>query len=226
VIRLPFADRLEAGRLLAHEFASRRPDRGSVVLGLARGGLPVANEIANRQHLALDVVVVRKIGVPWQPELAMGAIAGDACILDDELIRELEIPNETVVELTAAEKSEMQRREAVYHGLDHPEELRDRPVILVDDGLATGSTMAAAVRHVRNQKAANITVAIPVAARGACQRMRNEAEHVVCLAIPNPFLSVGRWYRNFPQLSDIDVQNILMESRRRNPLKHENVTKE
>jgi putative phosphoribosyl transferase len=219
VIRLPFADRLEAGRLLADEFASRKPDHRTVVLGLARGGLPVAYEIADRLHLPLDVIVVRKIGVPWQPELAMGAIAGTVCILDDMLIQELEIPHRTVAGVIAAEQSEMKRREALYRGHDDPQDLRGRPVILVDDGLATGSTMIAAVRHVRNLTAADVIVAIPVGARDACERMLNEADDVVCLAIPHPFLSVGRWYRNFPQLSDIEVQNVLMESHRRNPVK-------
>jgi predicted phosphoribosyltransferase len=219
VTHLPFEDRQEAGRLLAYELASRLGEHSELVLGLARGGIPVAFGIADRLHLPLDVIVVRKIGVPWQPELAMGAIAGSVCILDDPLIQELGIPNYVVAETFVAEQSEMKRREELYRGHDYPQGVQGRSVILVDDGLATGSTMLAAVRHVRGLKANTITVAIPVGASDACERIQDVVDDLVCLAMPDPFYAVGRWYRNFSQLSDIDVQNLLTESRRRNPVK-------
>jgi predicted phosphoribosyltransferase len=214
VVHLPFTDRLEAGRLLAKELALHKL-QDAVVLGLARGGVPVAFAVADRLHLPLDVIVARKLGVPWQPELAMGAIAGMAWILDGRMIRELGISDEDVEEIAAREHAEMMRREELYREGEPALDLHGRAAILVDDGLATGSTMLAAVRHARGLKAARVVIAIPVGSMQACDRLRGEADDLVCLATPELFFAVGEWYRDFRQVSDSEVRKLLAESQRR-----------
>lgn len=211
--QLPFTDRVEAGRLLARELSQRPIAKDAVVVALARGGVPVAFSVADRLHLPLDVIVARKLGVPWQPELAMGAIAGSARVLDSRMIVELGIADEDIEETIGREQSEMRRREHLYRGGRPPLDLHGRTAILVDDGLATGSTMRAAVEHARSLKAAKVIVAVPVGSVEACARLRREADDVVCLATPEFFYAVGEWYRDFQQVSDAEVQNLLTECR-------------
>lgn len=213
MIHLPFADRFEAGNELATELSHRISVRNAIVLALARGGVPVGFAIAKRLDLPLDVIVARKLGVPWQPELAMGAIAGSARTLNEGMLAELEIPAAEVEKVILREHAEMKRREELYRAGQPAPELAGRTAILVDDGLATGSTMLAAVRYVRKLKAATIVVAVPVGSREACEHLRREADEVICLAMPDFFYAVGEWYRDFNQVSDNEVRNLLAESR-------------
>jgi len=215
MIHLPFADRLEAGRLLADELALRGIGQKGVVLSLARGGVPVGFCVADHLHLPLDVIVARKLGVPWQPELAMGAIAGEARILDARIIQALRISDEDVEQIIVREQAEMRRREELYRAGAQALDLSDHTAILVDDGLATGSTMRAAVRHVRSFKPSKVIIGVPVGSREACAGLRGEVDELICLAVPELFLAVGKWYRRFQQVSDIEVQNLLAEARRR-----------
>jgi putative phosphoribosyl transferase len=184
-----------------------------VVLALPRGGVPVGFAIAERLHLPLDVVVARKLGVPWQPELAMGAIAGPVRVLDEQLIEELGIDHEEVDAIVRREQAEIKRREEIYRAGKPPLELRGRFAILVDDGIAMGSTMTAAVRFVQSLNPAGVIIAVPIGSRHACLRLAEEVDDLVCLTAPEPFYAVGQWYRDFHPVSDIEVQNLLAESR-------------
>ena len=214
-VDLPFADRVEAGRLLGAELASRRLSLNRVVLALPRGGVPVGFEVAKALYCPFDVVIVRKLGVPWQKELAMGAIAGDgARILDHDLIRTMEIPQDAIDAVLERERKELARRERLYHGGSAPaaikaEALRGMDVVLVDDGIATGSTMIAAARHVTSQRPRRLIIAAPVAAYDSGQRLLAEADECVFLALPSPFYAVGEWYRDFRQIEDEEVLEIL-----------------
>jgi len=212
MVELPFHDRIEAGRLLGAELASRELAPNTVVLALLRGGVPVGAEVAETLKVPLDIVVVRKLGVPWQPELAMGAIAGDTRVVDPELVRGLGISEEQLEGVVARETREMQRRERLYRGNLPMLNLRGRTVVLVDDGLATGSTMVAAARYVRSHHPQKVIVAVPVASSQACKRLSGEADECICLALPEPFLAVGEWYNDFRQVSDGEVQQILRRS--------------
>ena len=199
--------------MLGAELASRNLPQDSIVLALPRGGVPVGFEVARALAAPLDVVVVRKLGVPWQPELAMGAIAsGGVRILDERLILQEGIPPEEIENVAANEAQEVERRELLYRGDRPPLELRNRPVILVDDGLATGSTMLAAVKCVQSLQPSAVTVAVPVASRQACTLIRNEADDCVCLATPTPFIAVGEWYQDFRQTSDVEVRELLRQA--------------
>jgi putative phosphoribosyl transferase len=209
MIHLPFADRLEAGRLLADRLSFHGVPGEAVVLALPRGGVPVGFAIAERLRLPLEVLIARKLGVPWQPELAMGAIAGTVHLLDERLIREIGIGTEEIERIVNREQAEIRRRQDLYRAGRPPLELRGRTVILVDDGLAMGSTMTAAARYVQTLNPAAVIVAVPVASRQACDRLTREADDVVCLAAPEPFYGVGRWYRDFHQVSDTEVQTLL-----------------
>lgn len=214
MVHLPFEDRVEAGRLLADELNRRKIDGNAVVLALTRGGVPVGFEVADRLRLPLDVIVARKIGVPWQPELAMGAIAGSVQVLDKPMIQQLEIADEDVNSIVAREKAEMERREQVFREGKPAVSTEGRTALIVDDGLATGSTMLAAVRYARSLKPSKIVIAVPVGSRDACARLRKEADDLVCLAAPELFFAVGEWYRDFQQVSDDEVRHLLAESRR------------
>jgi putative phosphoribosyl transferase len=209
VLQLPFRDRAEAGCLLASELSARELGEDAIVLALPRGGLPVAIEVARMLKAQLDIVIVRKLGVPWQPELAMGALAGTTRVLDRALIDQLRIADSDIEAFVAKETREMARRERLYRGNRPAPDLAGRTVILVDDGLATGSTMLAAVRHVRACDPGKVIVAVPVASAQACGRFRKEADECVCLATPEPFFAVGEWYTDFRQVSDSEVQEIL-----------------
>jgi len=216
-VRLPFVNRVVAGRLLAEELASRKIAPPALVLALPRGGVPLGVAVAERLHLPLDVIVVRKIGVPWQPELAMGAIAGSARVLDEPLIRQLAVSQSEVESIVARERAEMNRREDLYRAGQPPLDLTGKTAILVDDGLATGTTMIAAIRHARAAGAAKVIAAVPVGSEQACRRMREETDELVCLATPEYFYAVGQWYDEFDQVTDAEVENLLQESRRSSP---------
>jgi len=205
---LPFQDRAEAGRLLASQLSTRELTN-AVVLALPRGGVPVAAEVAAALRAPLDIVVVRKLGVPWQPELAMGAICGSTRILERDEIDAIGISREQIEKVVARETREMERREKLYRSGRPALDIHGKNVLLVDDGLATGSTMAAAARHIRSLRPAKVIVAVPVASSEARDRMRHEADECLCLACPDPFFAVGQWYVNFDQVGDEEVQEIL-----------------
>jgi predicted phosphoribosyltransferase len=201
-----FADRRDAGRVLA-TLLSAYVDRPDVlVLGLPRGGVIVAAEVARALQAPLDVYVVRKVGVPWEEELAMGAVAdADTLVLNDALIDDLRLPRGDVDRVVARERLEVERRTLVYRAGRPPLDLRDRTVIVVDDGLATGATMEAAVRAIRTHRPRSIVVAVPVGARETCARLRAIADHVTCARAPEPFEAVGAWYARFEQTTDAEV---------------------
>jgi putative phosphoribosyl transferase len=212
MIQLPFADREEAGQTLADHLAFHMLAVDATVVALPRGGVPVGFAIAKQLRLPLDVLTVRKLGVPWQRELAMGAITHGVRILDEHMVGELGIYSQEIDRIAEQEEAEIGRREALYRRGRGPLELARRCVILVDDGLATGSTMSAAARCVARLNPARVIIAVPVGSREACVRLLREADDVVCLATPEPFVAVGRWYRNFRQTSDAEVENLLAQN--------------
>jgi len=204
-----FQDRAQAGRLLAEKLAglSHRPE--VVVLGLPRGGVPVAFEVAQRLQAVLDVFLVRKLGVPGQEELAMGAIAtGGICCLNDNVVRSLGISAEVLDRIIDRERLELEDRERVFR-TGHPVELRNREVVLVDDGMATGASMRAAVLAVRQRHPARVIVAAPVAARETYKEFTQLADEIVCVQTPANFEGVGQWYEDFTQTSDEEVRLLL-----------------
>lgn len=207
-------DRYQAGTLLAQRLSaySRHPD--AIVLGLPRGGVPVAYAVAKALDLPLDVFLVRKLGVPGNEEYAMGAIAsGGLRVISKSVCDMLAIPISVVEQSAQRALQEIERRENLYHG-DHPAlPLQDRIVIVVDDGLATGSTMLAAVKALRQADPARIIVAVPVAASDSCRHLRPEVDELICLATPEPFYAVGLWYEDFTQTSDAEVQALLEKAR-------------
>jgi predicted phosphoribosyltransferase len=211
-----FNDRVDAGRRLAAALAEYRGDPQAIVLALVRGGVPVGYEVAQALGLPLDVMVVRKIGMPGQEEFAIGAMAsGGVRVLNPDAPMYLTSPAE-VAEIEAREARELARRERVYRG-DRPRpDLRARTVILVDDGLATGSSMRAAIQAARQQGAAHIVVATPVGAPQTCAALRREADQVICVLAPELFYSVGQWYRRFDQTSDEEVVALLGQAWREN----------
>ncbi len=209
-----FIDRADAGRSLAQAFQGYRGRKDVTVLGLPRGGVPVASEIARALELPLDVLVVRKLGVPGQEELAMGAIASGGVIVSNPEVRSwLKLPDAVMKEVVAREKSELERRERLYRGDRTPLNLTGRTVIVVDDGAATGATMQAAVRALRNMQVARILVALPVASREAYVTLQNEADEVLSLLTPEAFSAVGQWYDTFDQTTDEQVQSLLRAAR-------------
>lgn len=216
---MTFHDRTHAGRILAghlRQYADR-PD--VIVLGLPRGGVPVAFEVAQELHVPLDVFLVRKLGVPGHEELAMGAIAsGGVRVLNRDTVDFLQIGDEVIDRVAAEEEQELRRREALYRGNRPRPPIQDRTVILVDDGLATGSTMKAAAEALRRQSPAEIVVAVPVAARSTCDEFEAYVDEVVCAETPSPFHAVGMWYEDFSQTSDQEVQRLLEEAARSKPV--------
>lgn len=207
---LKYRDRIEAGRVLARHLQTyaKRPD--TVVLALPRGGVPVGYEVARALHAPLDIFLVRKLGVPGQPELAMGAIAsGDVRVLNAEIVDALGIREEQIRQVAAREGLEIVRRERAYRGDQPPLALADKTVILVDDGLATGATMRAAARAIRTQRPHRLVVAVPVAAASTCEEFRHEVDEVVCAMTPEPFYAVGLWYQDFAPTTDDEVRTLL-----------------
>jgi len=211
---LPFRDRYDAGQQLAEKLKSEVESRDAIVLGLPRGGVPVGFEIAEALGAPLDVFLVRKLGVPGHEELAMGAIAmGGLRVLNEDLARELAIPAATIDAVEARERQEMARRERLYRGNRPSPNVRGKTVILVDDGLATGSTMVAAARAVRQLGPARVVAAVPVASADVCAAMRRFVDEMVCLETPEPFAAVGLWYEDFSPTSDAEVQELLRRTR-------------
>ena len=206
-----FKNRSEAGRFLAQKLGEYTNDRTVVVLALPRGGVPVGFEVAEALKAPLDVFVVRKLGVPGYDELAMGAIAsGDIRVLNARVLDNLDIPDDMIERAAAREKRELQRRERLYRGTRPIIDVRGRTVIIVDDGMATGSTMRAAVRALRQKKPEKIIVAVPVGARETCESFTKEVDTLcVCAVTPEPFDGVGLWYRDFEQTSDDEVRQLL-----------------
>ncbi|HKI38383.1 MAG TPA: phosphoribosyltransferase [Gemmataceae bacterium] len=205
-----FPDRAAAGRALAQQLGHYANRRDVLVLALPRGGVPVAYEVARALNAPLDVFLVRKLGVPGQEELAMGAIAsGGVRVLNEEVVRLLGIPDEVIDSVAEAEWRELARRERAYRDDRPPPEVRGRTVILIDDGLATGTTMRAAVAALRQMGPARIVVAVPVAAAATADELRDEVDDVVCLQTPEPFYAVGSWYEDFAQTSDAEVHALL-----------------
>ena len=215
-----FRDRREAGERLADELREYANRPNLIVLALPRGGVPVGFEVADALRAPLDVFVVRKLGVPGQTELAMGALAsGDVRVLDNEIIRVARVSADDIERATAAAREELSRQEVRFRGERPFPELRDRTVIVVDDGLATGSTMRAAVEALRAQQPAAIVIAVPVGARETCDAMRSIADDVVCLATPQHFRAVGMWYEDFSQTSDNEVHALLDRARHAAPVR-------
>lgn len=216
MVLLPFKDRNSAGDQLAHVLESYRGRTGLLVVGLPRGGVPVAARIAEELDVALDVMVVRKLGTPGHEELAMGAIAsGGVRVLNDEIVRYMDIDEQTIEMVTAREGEELERRERVYRQKHKKINLKDRSIILVDDGLATGTTMMAAVQSARHEGAMRLIVAVPVAPKDTINALYNAADEIVCLKTPEPFSGVGTWYVDFNQTSDEEVMALLKEARNR-----------
>src|SRR3979490_371785 len=208
-----FHDRSEAGRLLAEKVGAyaNRPD--VLVLALPRGGVPVAYEVARALGAPLDVFVVRKLGVPGYEELAMGAVAtGGVRVLNDQLVERLGIPEQLIDAVAARELQELARRERLYRGSRPPPDVRGRTVIMVDDGLATGATMYAAIEALRKQNPASIVVAVPTASPDTCEEMKKKADDVICAVTPEPFHAVGRWYQVFSQTTDEEVAELLAQA--------------
>jgi len=205
-----FPDRRTAGQALAARLGHCALLPGALVLALPRGGVPVAHEVARELGLPLDVFIVRKLGVPGHEELAMGAIAsGGVRVLNRQVIDDLGLSEDVIEAVTAAELAELQRRERLYRSHRPPPDLRGRTVILVDDGLATGSTMRAAVAAVREQGAARVIVAIPVAPPDTCDTLTHQADEVICPLRPHNFEAVGQWYQDFAQTTDEEVRALL-----------------
>lgn len=206
-----FYDRVEAGRLLGAELARRygeRPD--ALVLALPRGGVPVGYEVAQALRAPLDVFIVRKLGLPGHEELAMGAIAsGGVRVMNEDVLRYDPVPARTIDAVAAREQEELERRERSYRGSKPPLDVTGRTVFVVDDGLATGATMRAAVRALKKMHAREVIVAVPVAARETCVEFRIEADDIVCLRTPSPFQAVGLWYEDFSQTTDEEVHELL-----------------
>jgi predicted phosphoribosyltransferase len=205
-----FRDRHEAGQVLARRLQTYSGHRDVVVLALPRGGVPVAFEVARALHAPLDVFLVRKLGVPGHEELAFGAIAsGGVQVLNEEVVRGLDLSDVVIESVAGREREELARRETEYRDGRPPPLVRGRTVILIDDGLATGSTMRAVVAALRRQAPARVIVAVPVGAVSTCRELWLEADEVVCAITPEPFLAVGQWYGDFSQTTDQVVRDLL-----------------
>jgi putative phosphoribosyl transferase len=212
-MQLPYRDRRHAGRTLAEALGHYRERNDLLVLGLPRGGVPVAFEIANALEGDLDVLIVRKLGVPGHKELAMGAVArGGVRVLNDEIVGQLGIPNETIEDVVKREQIEIERRENAYRGNRPAPVMRGRSIIVVDDGLATGSTMAAAVRALRQHEPQSIAVAVPVAPEQSVTALRDECDEIICPATPPRFRAIGQWYDDFEQTKDDEVRELLAQA--------------
>jgi predicted phosphoribosyltransferase len=215
-MRPMFRDRREAGQLLATALSryAGRPD--VVVLALPRGGVPVAYEVAQALGAPLDVFVVRKLGVPGHEELAMGAVATPGVrVLNEEVVRGLGIPARMIEAVAAREQAELARRERLYRGDRPPVDVHGRTVILVDDGLATGTSIHAAIQALRQRQPARIVVAVPIAAPDRCEALKDQVDDVVCAVTPEPFHAVGLWYDDFSQTTDDEVRELLARSAER-----------
>lgn len=211
-----FRDRRDAGRQLAAHLTAYANRAGVLVLALPRGGVPVAYEVALALGAPLDLFLVRKLGVPGHEELAMGAIAmGGVRVLNPDVVQTLHISEAVIERIALAEQQELERRARLYRGDQPPPNVQGRTLILVDDGLATGSTMRAAIAALRQLDPAAIVVAVPTASLETCDALRDEADDIICAFTPHPFRAVGLWYEDFAQTSDEEVQHLLQEAQRR-----------
>ncbi len=208
-----FPNRAIAGQLLASKLAGFADQANTIVLALPRGGIPIGFEVSTSLNLPLDAFLVRKLGVPGQEELAMGAIAmGDVCVLNDDIVQGLGISQAAIAAATQAEREELARRNQLYREGKPPPVLKDQTVILVDDGLATGATMRAAVTAINAMQPKKVIIAVPVSAADTCHAFEDEVDDVICLATPEPFYAVGMWYDEFPQTSDEEVIGLLAKA--------------
>jgi predicted phosphoribosyltransferase len=208
-----FRDRFEAGGYLATALSHYAGRPNLLVLALPRGGVPVGYEVAQALHAPLDIMLVRKLGVPGHEELAMGAIAsGGIRVISDEVVRALGISERAIAAAAANEQHELERRERAYRGQRSSPEITGKTVILVDDGLATGSTMRAAVAALRAQRPERLVIAVPIAPRETCESLRHEVDEVICALTPDPFLAVGQGYQDFSQMTDEEVRDLLDRS--------------
>lgn len=215
-----FRDRSDAGRQLAARLGAYARAGDVLVLALPRGGVPVAFEVAQTLGLPLDIFVVRKLGVPGHEELAMGAIAsGGIRVLNDDVVAALGLPEALIEHVAGLEQRELERREHAYRGDRPPLDVRGRTVIVVDDGLATGASMRAAVAALRQMRPSRIVVAVPTGAARTCAEFAGEADEVVCAAMPEPFYSVGQAYEDFSQTSDAEVRDLLAQAYAAEPLR-------
>ena len=218
-MKTQFFNRTEAGQFLAENLVTYANRSDVIVLALPRGGVPVAARVAKELNAPLDVFVVRKLGLPGHPELAMGAIAsGGVRVFNGEVVNALRIPDEVIDAVSAEELVELQRRENVYLPGLPPLDVEGKTIIVVDDGIATGSTMLAAVSALRQLSAARIVVAAPVIAASACREIQRQADEVVAALIPERFYAVGQWYEDFSQTSDEEVRDLLTKTPRRQPV--------
>ena len=209
-----FRDRFQAGQLLAKRLTQHANRSDVIVLGLPRGGVPVAFEVAKELNAPLDVFLVRKLGVPGYPELAMGAIAsGGVRVLNDAVVYQLDLPQRVIDAVAREQEGELRRRELAYRGHGGAPEIQGKTVIVVDDGIATGSTMKAAVRALHHQGAARIIIAVPTVAAVSYEDLAREADEMVALITPKDFIAVGQWYENFGKTSDEEVTALLDEAR-------------
>ena len=214
MIRALFEDRRDAGRKLARELNDYADDPELIVLALPRGGVPVAYEVAEALDAPLDIFLVRKLGLPGREELAMGAIAsGGVRVLNDMVVEALDIPDAVIEAVVKKEQAEMERRERAYRGDRPAPDVEGRTVILVDDGLATGSTMRAAVAGLRARNPEEIVVAVPTASPETCEMFEKEVDDIICAVTPHPFYGVGVWYRDFSQTTDEEVRTYLKRAR-------------
>lgn len=205
-----FDDRVDAGRRLAEKLADYKDDPDVIVLGLPRGGVPVAYEVAEALDTPLDVFLVRKLGLPGREELAMGAVAsGGVRVFNDSVVDSLDVPERVIDAVTEEEREELQRRERAYRGDRPPLDVEGCTVILVDDGLATGATMRAAVSGIRAADPEEVVVAVPTASPETCEMFESEVDHVICAVTPQPFYGVGHWYKDFSQTTDDEVKAYL-----------------
>jgi putative phosphoribosyl transferase len=210
-----FPNRTAAGEALAERLKVYKNRSGLIVLGIPRGGVPVAFEVAAALHAPLDVFVVRKLGVPWQKELAFGAIAsGGIRLLDSEVVEGLGISERDIEVIAAEEKKELDRREQTYRGAKPPLNVAGMTVILVDDGIATGSSMRAAIAALRQLEPAWLVVAVPVAPASTCRRLQTQVDEFVCVQMPESFLAIGQFYDDFSQVSDETVADLLRRASR------------
>jgi putative phosphoribosyl transferase len=210
-----FRDRADAGRRLADALAALGSQNDVVVIALPRGGVEVGVHVARALGAPLDVLIVRKLGVPWQPELAMGAVASDGMLLvNQDIVDAAGVSAEEIDRIAATERRELERRERVYRDERPAADVRGKTVVLVDDGIATGATMRAAVAALRKRESVRIVVAVPVGAAETIRLLKREADDIVCPLVPSDFMAIGRWYEEFPQLSDDDVRRLLEEAHR------------
>jgi putative phosphoribosyl transferase len=214
-----YRDRFEAGQRLATKLMTYANRQDVLVLALPRGGVPVAYEVAKALHAPLDVFIVRKLGVPGREELAMGAIAtGGIRVLNETVVSMLHIPERIIDAVTVREQQELERRQHLYRDDRPAPDVQGRIVILIDDGLATGSTMRAAIAALRLQHPARIVVAVPVAAPSTCEELGREVDEIVCAQTPEPFYGVGLWYQDFSQTTDEEVHDLLAQSEQEKPV--------